>query len=103
MDYAEHQPLVADYQPLVDFYHTCEHLAPAAEALWGAGSAQAHKWYDESVKMVCGVARSTALIFFFVGPCAMPYTIRCTEPLRRPPLWGFNLISIPIKALCSTA
>jgi hypothetical protein len=45
--YAEHQPLLADYQPLVDFYHTCEHLAQAAEALWGAGSAQAHKWYDE--------------------------------------------------------
>ena len=45
--YAEKNPLFADYQMLVDFYHTCEHLADAAEALWGAGSPKAHQWYEE--------------------------------------------------------
>jgi len=45
--YAEANPLLADYPMLVDFYHTCEHLADAAEALWGTGSPQANQWYDE--------------------------------------------------------
>ena len=45
--YAEETPLFADYQMLVDFYHTCEHLADAAEALWGAGSPKADQWYEE--------------------------------------------------------
>jgi hypothetical protein len=45
--YAESNPLFADYQMLVDFYHSCEHLADAAEALWGAGSPKAHQWYEE--------------------------------------------------------
>lgn len=45
--YAEETPLFADYLWLVDFYHTCEHLADAAEALWGAGSPPANHWYAE--------------------------------------------------------
>jgi hypothetical protein len=45
--YAEQSPLFTDYQMLVDFYHTCEHLAKAAEALWGSGSAKAKQWYHE--------------------------------------------------------
>ena len=45
--YAEETPLFADYLVWVDFYHTCEHLAGAAEALWGAGSPKANQWYEE--------------------------------------------------------
>jgi len=45
--YAESNPRFADYQMLVDFYHTCEHLADAAEALWGAGSPKANQWYED--------------------------------------------------------
>ncbi len=45
--YAEETPLFADYLMRVDFYHTCEHLADAAEALWGAGSPQAKQWYED--------------------------------------------------------
>jgi len=45
--YAEETPLFADYRMLVDFYHTCEHLADAAQALWGAGSPQAKQWYED--------------------------------------------------------
>jgi len=45
--YAEQNLLFADYLMLVDFYHSCEHLADAAEALWGAGSPQANQWYEE--------------------------------------------------------
>ena len=44
--YAEETPLFANYWTVVDFYHTCEHLADAAEALWGAGSPQANQWYE---------------------------------------------------------
>ena len=45
--YAEETPLFADYLWLVDFYHSCEHLADAAEALWGAGTPHAHQWYEQ--------------------------------------------------------
>jgi hypothetical protein len=45
--YAEENPRFADYRMLVDFYHTCEHLADAAQALWGAGSPKANQWYEE--------------------------------------------------------
>ena len=45
--YAESNPLFTDYRMLVDFYHTCEHLADAAEALWGTGSPKANQWYEE--------------------------------------------------------
>jgi len=45
--YAEETPLFSDYRMLVDFYHTCEHLADAAQALWGAGSPKANQWYEE--------------------------------------------------------
>ena len=45
--YAEQTPLFAHYRKLVDFYHTCGHLADAAQALWGAGSPQANQWYNE--------------------------------------------------------
>ena len=45
--YADETPLFADYLRLVDFYHSCEHLADAAEALWGAGSAPARQWYQD--------------------------------------------------------
>ena len=45
--YAEENPLFANYGMVVDFYHTCEHLADAAEALWGTGSPKAHQWYED--------------------------------------------------------
>lgn len=45
--YAAKTPLFADYLRLVDFYHSCEHLADAAEALWGSGSPQANQWYAQ--------------------------------------------------------
>ena len=45
--YAEETPLFADYLMLVDFYHSCEHLADAAQALGGAGSPQANQWYED--------------------------------------------------------
>jgi hypothetical protein len=45
--YADETPLFADYLMLVDFYHRCEHLADAAEALWGAGAPQAKRWYED--------------------------------------------------------
>ena len=36
-----------DYEKLIDFYHTSEHLSLAAEALFGKSSPKAQKWYDK--------------------------------------------------------
>jgi hypothetical protein len=33
-----------DSYPLVDWYHAAEHLAAAANALWGEGTAEAQRW-----------------------------------------------------------
>jgi hypothetical protein len=46
--YAQATPLFAEYAQLVDFYHATEHLAHAAEALFGLGSRQARQWYEDS-------------------------------------------------------
>lgn len=46
--YAQATPLFAEYAHLVDFYHATEHLAHAAEALFGPGSPQARRWYDDA-------------------------------------------------------
>lgn len=43
--YADDNPRFADYEKLLDFYHTSEHLASAAELLFGKKSAQAKNWY----------------------------------------------------------
>ena len=54
-----------EYEKLVDFYHTSEHLSQAAEALFGKKSAAAddwyHKWYDNLLAeddAATGVVRS---------------------------------------------
>jgi hypothetical protein len=45
--YVEQISLFDDYVPLVDFYHTTEHLAKAADALFGVGSLTGRHWYTE--------------------------------------------------------
>lgn len=47
-NYVEDNPRFADYEMLIDFYHTTEHLSKAAELLFGKGSAQAQAWYQTS-------------------------------------------------------
>lgn len=42
--YIESQPLYADFEKIVDFHHAVEHLAMAAEALFGKGTDQAKSW-----------------------------------------------------------
>lgn len=36
-----------NYEKLVDYHHTTEHLSKAAEALFGKGSPKAQEWYDK--------------------------------------------------------
>ena len=36
-----------DYEKLVDYHHTTEHLSKAAEAIFGKGSQKAQDWYDK--------------------------------------------------------
>ena len=45
-NYAEGTDRFADYEKLIDYYHTTEHLSKAAEALFGKGSRGAAAWYD---------------------------------------------------------
>ena len=45
--YIDDNPLYDDYEKLVDYHHTTEHLSKAAEAIFGKGSPQAQHWYDK--------------------------------------------------------
>lgn len=45
--YIDGNPLYADYEKLVDYHHTTEHLSKAAEAIFGKGSPKAQHWYDK--------------------------------------------------------
>ena len=44
--YIDDNPMYDDYEKLVDYHHTTEHLSQAAEAIFGKGSPQAQNWYD---------------------------------------------------------
>lgn len=44
--YAQSCPALRGYEFLVDFYHTTEHLSKAAEAIFGASSAEGSRWYQ---------------------------------------------------------
>jgi len=44
-NYVDHHEHFNDYEKLVDFYHTQEHLSKAAEALFGKNSMDGKRWY----------------------------------------------------------
>lgn len=44
--YIDATPLFDDYEKLIDYWHTLEHLSAAAEALFGKDNAVAKLWYD---------------------------------------------------------
>jgi len=46
-NYADHNEQFDDYEKLVDFYHTQEHLSKAAEALFGKNSIAGKRWYSK--------------------------------------------------------
>jgi hypothetical protein len=69
--YAEQCEALKGYQPLIDFYHTTEHLSKAAEAIFGASSPQAVQWYHKWREALCedpGAPR--AIIRSIEGYCA---------------------------------
>jgi hypothetical protein len=45
--YAENTPMYNDYEKLIDFYHTTEHLSKAGEALFGKSSDLGTAWYNK--------------------------------------------------------
>jgi len=45
-EYVDQTPLYDNYEKLVDYHHTTEHLSRAAEALFGKGSQESQRWYD---------------------------------------------------------
>jgi hypothetical protein len=48
--YTANNSLYSDFECLIDFYHTSEHLSKAAEALFGKGSLKATEWYEKHRK-----------------------------------------------------
>lgn len=45
--YAQSNPMYDDYEKLIDFYHTTEHLSKASEALFGKSSDFGNAWYSK--------------------------------------------------------
>ena len=45
--YADNNPMYNDYEKLIDFYHTTEHLSKAGEALFGKSSDLGTAWYNK--------------------------------------------------------
>lgn len=45
--YIDDKAMYDDYEKLVDYHHTSEHLSKAAEAIFGKGSPEAQNWYDK--------------------------------------------------------
>ncbi|MGH7598141.1 MAG: hypothetical protein ACREOI_17450, partial [bacterium] len=46
-NYIDQNERFKEYEKLVDFYHTSEHLSQAAEALFGKKAAAADDWYNK--------------------------------------------------------
>ena len=44
--YVDGNPIFDDYIKVVDFFHAAEHLSLLAQALFGANSTEAEKWYE---------------------------------------------------------
>ena len=44
--YVEHAPAFEGYAKIVDYWHAAEHLAGAADALFGKGTPEARAWYE---------------------------------------------------------
>jgi hypothetical protein len=39
-------PLFDDFEKIIDYFHTCEHLSNAAEAIFGKGNTKGEEWYE---------------------------------------------------------
>ena len=49
-NYIDESPRYDDYEKLVDYWHTLEHLSRAAEAIFGKGNPQGADWYAKHAK-----------------------------------------------------
>ena len=45
-------PLFDDFEKIVDFYHTTEHLSKAAEAIFGKDSTEGTAWYEKKKSLL---------------------------------------------------
>lgn len=48
--YAEGNPLLKNFEMLIDYWHAVEHLSLAAEAIFGKGTEKAQTWYRKYAK-----------------------------------------------------
>jgi hypothetical protein len=42
----DRNPLFQDFEKIIDYFHACEHLSNAAEAIFGKGSSKGDEWYE---------------------------------------------------------
>ena len=45
-------PLFEDFEKIIDFFHTTEHLSNAAEAIFGQGDPEGKKWYESKKRVL---------------------------------------------------
>ena len=52
-NYVTNTNVYDEYELLLDFFHTTEHLSKAGEAIFGASSSQGQKWYTQYKEKLC--------------------------------------------------
>jgi hypothetical protein len=85
--YAEESPLFEDYEKLVDFHHTREHLSRAAESLFGKSSGKAQRWYDRYSGLLLekddGAQRVLDSLDYYRGSRKLPAARRAALKVER--------------------
>ena len=68
-NYIEQNERFNDYEKIIDYWHTLEHLSAAAEALFGKGSEQGKSWYAQYAEVLLkndnGAQRLLRSIIYF--------------------------------------
>jgi len=68
--YIDENPLYDDYEKLVDYHHTTEHLSKAAEAIFGKGTRQSQNWYDKYCEALKGEDDGPERVLRSIDYCA---------------------------------
>jgi hypothetical protein len=78
--YIDDNPRYDEYEKLVDYHHTTEHLSKAAEAIFGKGSPKAQNWYDKYCSKLKGEDGGAACVLrsldYYAGQAKLNKTRR---------------------------
>jgi hypothetical protein len=56
-------PLFADFQKIIDYFHTTDHLSNAAEAIFGKGNSEGKEWYEEKRAVLLEEENGAELVY----------------------------------------